>query len=271
MKIEVKKGKWVSSLFDTYPIQNFKCFYQSTYTVHDMEKSPERFVLTKEIFTCVCLVIHDERLKKVMFLHIGIQNLNHFTVPSNETFTHYLQTIVDLHFGHRRLHITMIGGHANDNRNFMRTKLGNLGFYDYIRKSVDGLKNDMTYNVDYALYFSGVPKVHHNVTREDVMACYTSHQVFAFLVFDSKTMTITLIHEFMTDHFPEILLDNSLRNFEANILLGVCPIVHACDYCGVMSKNRCGRCKSSYYCGKGCQRKDWKATHKGKCSKSAKP
>ena len=105
------------------------------------------------------------------------------------------------------------------------------------------MQNDITYNVKYALYFPGVPKYLANVTMKDISTCYESHQLFAFLVLDSKKMVITF--EFRTDQYPEIFLENYSRNIAC--MTRSCLIVHSCDYCGSMSKSVCGLCKSSYY------------------------
>ena len=44
-------------------------------------------------------------------------------------------------------------------------------------------------------------------------------------------------------------------------------IPNGCSYCGERQQNlqRCGRCKSEFYCSKVCQKQHWKDGHKNKC------
>ena len=41
---------------------------------------------------------------------------------------------------------------------------------------------------------------------------------------------------------------------------------HTCAVCGSASATRCSRCKMRWYCGRGCQKRDWKE-HKSVCGK----
>lgn len=41
-----------------------------------------------------------------------------------------------------------------------------------------------------------------------------------------------------------------------------------CSVCNKEAKNRCGGCLKKWYCGKECQKTDWKASHKSECSKN---
>lgn len=43
-----------------------------------------------------------------------------------------------------------------------------------------------------------------------------------------------------------------------------------CGFCGALAKVKCSKCKSSFYCDRNCQKRDWKV-HKQKCISSDKP
>lgn len=67
-------------------------------------------------------------------------------------------------------------------------------------------------------------------------------------------------------YFRETLNSKESQKLTQDVPLSLCA------YCGKKGKElqRCGRCKTVYYCDRDCQTKDWKAGHKSTCTSAKK-
>ena len=73
------------------------------------------------------------------------------------------------------------------------------------------------------------------------------------LDFSAKKMTHAELFEEVRS------IQNSLPSF-----------VDTCVVCGEPSQHKCGGCQDEYYCGKACQKLDWKSRHRAVCRKTKK-
>ena len=53
--------------------------------------------------------------------------------------------------------------------------------------------------------------------------------------------------------------------YNLDILDPLLPDDPKCEQCGSVAVQRCSRCKTAWYCGRECQVKAWKVSHKATC------